>query len=304
MSFRRFIYYSTLVGAWAAFIGWLLARLVSPGNVTAQGTIYGFFLGLCVAFGLSLIDALWNFNVGRFGAIFLRVATAMAVGMLGSAACGGMVGLLFSWSQWSFIFIFSYIVLGLLVGLSVSVFDLLAGLARKDVRGPLTKVIKCVLGGTFGGILGGVIAWVLRFPVSGLLGDPGGNDLWSPTALAFVTLGGLIGLLVGASQVVLMEAWVKVEAGFRPGRDLILSRDRTVIGRAEGSDIALFGDQGVEKQHAVILQERGAYYLEPLPNTPGTFVNQQPITARTRLRAGDLIQVGRSQLRFSQRRKG
>ncbi len=94
----------------------------------------------------------------------------------------------------------------------------------------------------------------------------------------------LIGLLVGLSQVFLLEAWIKVEAGFRPGRDLILSRDRTLIGRAEGSDIALFGDNGVEMQHALIVLDKGGYYLEPLPNTPGTYVNDQPIMVRTPLR--------------------
>jgi pSer/pThr/pTyr-binding forkhead associated (FHA) protein len=100
-----------------------------------------------------------------------------------------------------------------------------------------------------------------------------------------------------------LEAWVKVEAGFRPGRDLVISRDRTTIGRGEGSDIALFGDNGVEKQHAVILQEKGGYFLEALPNTPGTYINEIPVTARAQLRTGDQIRVGKSLLRFNQRRK-
>ena len=100
-----------------------------------------------------------------------------------------------------------------------------------------------------------------------------------------------------------MEAWVGVEAGFRPGRDLIISRDRTVIGRAEGSDIALFGDTGVERQHALILLDQGHYYLEPMPDASGTYLNEDPITARTMLKTGDQIRVGRSLLRFNQRRR-
>jgi Inner membrane component of T3SS, cytoplasmic domain len=312
MSFRLFIWYCMLVGAWAAFLGWGLARMLSPGNDIAQAAVYGLFLGLTVAFGLSLVDALWNFSPSQFVAIFLRVATAMAVGLFGSSACGGLAGTIYhNLAGVSFgpllggiVFILSWVALGLLVGVSVSVFDLLAGFARKDVRGPLRKLIKCSAGGTVGGIIGGIMAWLLRFQVGALLGDASGNDLWSPTAIGFVVLGGLIGLLVGASQVLLMEAWVKVEAGFRPGRDLILTRDRTVIGRAEGSDIALFGDSGVDKQHAAIVQERGGYFLEPVaPTTFPTFVNDQPITARTPLRAGDLIRVGKSLLRFNQRRK-
>jgi hypothetical protein len=167
------------------------------------------------------------------------------------------------------------------------------------LRGPLTKLVKCVLGGTVGGILGGTLTWGLRW----VTGDFEDSRFWSPTVVGFVTLGGLIGLLVGLSQVFLLEAWVKVEAGFRPGRDLVLARDRTVIGRGEGSDIALFGDNSVERQHACILLDRGGYYLEPLPDTQGTYINEVPVTARTQLRTGDQIRVGRSLLRFNQRRK-
>jgi hypothetical protein len=308
MSFRRFIYYCTLVGAWAAFLGWASARVVTnftPASDTLEATIYALLMGLAVAFGVSLVDALWNFSSKQFMAISLRVGTAMFVAFIGSSACGSLIGLVYSspWGHWSFVLIPGWIALGFLVGGSVGVFDVIAGLARKDVAGPLKKLAKCTAGGTLGGILGGIFAWVLKFQLGRLLNDPSGNTLWSPTAVGFVILGGLIGLLVGLSQVVLLEAWVKVEAGFRPGRDLVITRDRTVIGRGEGSDIALFGDNGVEKQHATIVQEQGGYYLEPLPNTQGTYVNEVPITVRALLKTGDQIRVGKSLLRFNQRRK-
>jgi hypothetical protein len=312
MSFRRFLYYCTLVGAWAALLGWFVARMLSPAGDILQAAVYGLFLGLTVALGLGLVDALWNFSPSQFVAILTRVAAAAALGAVGGALGGLITGTVFHFLQsWNIptlfktlVFLFGWIVLGLLVGVSVSVFDLAAGAARKDLRGPLKKLIKCAVGGTLGGVGGGVLAWLLRFQVGDhLLGDPGGNQLWSPTCYGFVILGGLIGLLVGFSQVILREAWVKVEAGFRPGRDLLITRDRTVIGRAEGSDIALFGDSGVEKQHAAIVLDRGAYYLEPLAAARGTLVNDQPVTARTRLAAGDLIRVGQSVLRFNERRK-
>src|SRR5262245_1024358 len=225
MSFRRFLYYCTLVGAWAALLGWFLARTLAPTTRSVPpralddmlpAAVYGLFLGLTVTFGLSLVDALWNFSPSHFVAILLRLLTAMLVGLLGASACGGLAGFAFSWSQLSAVFIVGWVALGFLVGLSVSVFDLVAGLARKDVAGPLKKSIQCVLGGTLGGVVGGTLAWLLRFPVGWLLGDPTGNDLWSPTAYGFVALGGLIGLLVGFSQVILREAWIRVEAGFRP----------------------------------------------------------------------------------------
>jgi hypothetical protein len=302
MSFRLFVYYSTLIGAWAALVAWALARLLAPGTAVAGAVIYTLFLALTVAFGLSLVDALWNFRPTQLLSILGRVAAAMFFALLGAAACGGLGGLVSLYAP-RLIFLVVWIGLGFLVGLSISLFDTFAGLARKDVRRPLAKLLKCVAGGTVGGLLGGGIAFVLRFYVGELLGDDGGNTLWAPTEFGFVILGGSIGLLVGLSQVFLLEAWIKVESGFRAGRDLILSRERSVIGRAEGSDIALFGDNGVEKQHALILLDHGAYYLEPLPDTPGTYINEQPVSARTKLVTGDLIRVGKSLLRFNQRRK-
>jgi hypothetical protein len=302
MSFRRFIYYGTLVGAWAAFIAWVLARVLAPSNPFWAAVVYGLFLGLTVAFGLSLVDALWNISARQFLPIFVRVAAAMIIG-LGSAVCSGIAGGLYGETSWQSMFLIGWIGLGFLVGVSVSLFDMVAGFARGDIRGPAAKLLKCTLGGTFGGILGGILVLVLRFLSGWLLNDAQGERLWTPTAIGFVTLGGLIGLLVGLSQVILLEAWVRIEAGFRPGRDLILSRDRIVIGRAEGSDIALFGDSGVEKHHALIVLDHGVYFLEPLPSTAGTYINDQPISVRTRLVAGDLIRIGKSLLRFNQRRK-
>ena len=47
-----------------------------------------------------------------------------------------------------------------------------------------------------------------------------------------------------------------VEAnGFRPGRQILLTRPETTIGRAESCDIGLFGDPAVERLHARITRE-------------------------------------------------
>ena len=84
---------------------------------------------------------------------------------------------------------------------------------------------------------------------------------------------------------------------------MILTKERTSIGRAEGSDIALFGDSGVEKAHAFIVLERGRYYLEDQATPGGSYVNDQKVDGRFALKAGDLIRVGKSVLRFNERVK-
>ena len=87
-----------------------------------------------------------------------------------------------------------------------------------------------------------------------------------------------IGLLIGVAQVILKEAWVRVEQGFRPGRELMLVKEETVIGRAEDCDLGLYGDNGVERKHARILLKDGRYMLYDESTPGGTFVNDQRIT--------------------------
>ena len=96
------------------------------------------------------------------------------------------------------------------------------------------------------------------------------------------------------------EAWLRVEAGFRAGRELILSKAETTIGRAEGCDIGLYGDTGVERLHARIVQQHGHYVLADAGTPSGTLVNGQRLVEPTLLRDGDAIQVGRSMLRFGE----
>jgi hypothetical protein len=172
---------------------------------------------------------------------------------------------------------------------------------KQDRRGAGKKLRTCLLGGGIGGLLGGAIALALRGLAAVIFSDKDENRLFSPTALGFVALGACIGLLVGLTQVVLREAWLRVEAGFRPGREMILAKESTSIGRAEGSDVALFGDPGVERMHAHIVLEGGRYYLEEAGPTAGTFVNEGQVQGRVALSSGDVIRMGRSRLRFHEK---
>ena len=111
-------------------------------------------------------------------------------------------------------------------------------------------------------------------------------------ASGFVALGMCIGLLIGVAQVVFKEAWVKIEVGRRAGREMILSKPDTTIGRAEACDIGLFGDNGVERAHAHIVRQQNRWLLLDSGTPGGTFINGQRIGGPTPLQANDLIQVG------------
>lgn len=313
MSFRLFIWYCLVGGAWCGFVGWFLGAVLAPsvpaGNQAyfppvLRASIQAMLLGFAVAFGLSFLDAVFNVSLRQFGKVAARVFAAVIVGVFGGLFGGFLGGSAYFWLNWSPVLLISWVFVGFLVGISISFFQLFASLAlRKDFSGSIKKFIKCVVGGTLGGIIGGVIFLILQFAAGFVFRDKDLNALWAPPALGFIAIGACTGLLVGLAQVILKEAWIRVEAGFRPGRELILMKEKTSIGRGEGSDIGLYGDSGVEKAHASIVLDGGRYYLELAQTVSETFVNDMKVDGRTALKAGDLIRVGKSVLRFNERAK-
>jgi hypothetical protein len=303
MSFRLFIYYCALCGGWAAFFGWVLGRVLSPSNAAGKDAVRGMMLGVLVAIGLSLVDCLWNMSMRQVGQVSMRVGVALLVGAVGGLI-GGLIGHIV-YDRAPVLFVLGWMLTGLLVGASIGAFEFLSSVVSgQNLSGSSKKVIKCLAGGTVGGILGGILALLLHVIWEKIKPGAAGLDwLWSPTAMGFVALGMCIGLLVGLAQVILKEAWVKVEAGFRAGREMILAKEKTSIGRGEGVDIALFGDAGVEKLHANIVSEGGRYYLEDSTTPGGTFVNDQKVHGRLPLNSGDLIRMGKSILRFYEKQK-
>jgi hypothetical protein len=303
MSFRLFIYYCALCGGWAAFFGWVLGRVLSPSSAAGKDAVRGMMLGVLVAIGLSLVDCLWNMSMRQVGQVSMRVGVALLVGAVGGLI-GGLIGHIV-YDRAPVLFVLGWMLTGLLVGASIGAFEFLSSVVSgQNLSGSSKKVIKCLAGGTVGGILGGILALLLHVIWEKIKPGAAGLDwLWSPTAMGFVALGMCIGLLVGLAQVILKEAWVKVEAGFRAGREMILAKEKTSIGRGEGVDIALFGDAGVEKLHANIVSEGGRYYLEDSTTPGGTFVNDQKVHGRLPLNSGDLIRMGKSILRFYEKQK-
>jgi hypothetical protein len=193
---------------------------------------------------------------------------------------------------------------GLLIGLSLGVFDLLATIARgQESRGAMRKIRNGLLGGAVGGLLGGLLSVLFHGAWGSLFQEKPADRLWSPSAWGFVALGLCIGLLIGLAQVILKEAWLKVESGFRAGRELVLSKPEVTIGRAEGCDVGLFGDGAVDRLHARIVRHGDDYVLADAGSAAGTYVNGERVVQPRRLRSGDAIRLGRCVLRFGERRK-
>jgi pSer/pThr/pTyr-binding forkhead associated (FHA) protein len=158
------------------------------------------------------------------------------------------------------------------------------------------KTRNGLIGGTVGGLLGGLLfGWIAqaRLEMSG-------------RATAFVILGLCVGVLIGLAHVVLKEAWLTVLDGYRPGRQLILSKDVTTLGRAEHLALPFLGhaDAELEPEHArIIRQPNGQYSIGDNGTRIGTLVNSQPIQGHVVLRDTDLIKLGTNIVRFNHRRR-
>jgi len=189
-----------------------------------------------------------------------------------------------------------------LIGAAPSVFDFLGAVLRNEERrGARRKLRNGLIGGTIGGCVGGIVSVLGHGMWASVFKDTDAQDLWSPSATGFVALGACIGLSVALAQIILREAWLRVEAGFRPGRQVLLTRPETTIGRAESCDVGLFGDTAVEKLHALIKREANRWIVSDAGTPSGTLLNGQRITGPTPLRPGDRIQVCGNILSFAVR---
>lgn len=297
MSFKLFIYYCAICDGWAALLAWgLIEWLKVPeiGSPSLRSGLMGGIVGLLLAGVMGTLDAAFNATGPER---IIRVLVCLGVG-LGGGALGGVLG-----SQFHRLLMLGFLgwmMVGMMIGLSSGVFDVARALSNRQVLGiARRKMISGIIGGVLGGLVGGLMVDILRFEsVRNALKLPRGSE-----AIGLVLLGVSIGLLIGLAQVVFKEAWITVEKGFRSGRELMLSKADTTIGRAESCDVGLFGDPILDRVHARITLRGTRYVLEDAGSSGGTFLNDQPVTQAVPLHSGDTIRVGNSILRFGERQR-
>lgn len=86
------------------------------------------------------------------------------------------------------------------------------------------------------------------------------------------------------------------ESDLAPGTSFEL-QPVTTIGRGSGATIRIV-EPFVSSEHAEITRTDGRWWLYDLGSTNGTFVNGQPVSSPTGIRAGDIVQFGRIALQL------
>jgi len=88
-----------------------------------------------------------------------------------------------------------------------------------------------------------------------------------------------------------------VSGGAMRGLGFRVGRDRQVIGRASTVDIVL-ADPHLSRRHATVQLAADGGWLTDLGSTNGTWLNDLRITGRVQLTDGDVIRLGRTDLRY------
>ena len=187
------------------------------------------------------------------------------------------------------------------IGLPRGLGWMLMGIGIGIVEGVQERSLNKIRNGLIGGAVGGLVGGVLFDPIQKLVASGSGM---SSRAIAFVVLGLAIGACIGFAQVALKEAWLTVVDGYRPGRQLILSRPVTTLGRAEHLPLPFIGamNRDVALEHAqLIRQGDGGFLLEALTAESRIALNHQPLASPTRLSDGDVIKLGPNVIRFNER---
>jgi pSer/pThr/pTyr-binding forkhead associated (FHA) protein len=295
----------TLAGLAAGFLTWLPMALgiifiddkagkVLSGSQLVNYQIAGMIFGVMVAMLLGVADML---STGRRSEALKVLGIGLFVGFiagifgmnLGMAVFGPLYS---SPARTPFHFIGNLIARGL----GWAFIGAFAGTAEGWRKLNLRVGRNGLIGGALGGLLGGMMFEVVPYLMPGVNSGPAARFV------GFLTTGAMIGLFVALVREFLKEAWVRVVLGRNEGKEYLIDSAETKIGRAELSEIPLFGDPNIARTHAVIrAHPQGGFAIYDTSESPvGLRVNDSMVRGgeARQLISGDQIQVGGKTLIF------
>jgi hypothetical protein len=95
-----------------------------------------------------------------------------------------------------------------------------------------------------------------------------------------------------------LVGWIVVRSGEQAGEDFRLLSGKNVVGKGPTAAIVI-RDPYLSETHASIdYRADKGYTVRDLESKHGTFVNGESVTAGRALHDGDLLQMGRTEMRF------
>ncbi len=299
---RRELTFKALAGLGGGALGWIPVEIASRGHSLTQAqttaSMIASFVSMALMAGLigGMIAASEQQSLELTAAIRRRFIRGFVI-------CAALSFPATYYSNLAFTYILAaggwgvnqagsiaYLILGRLAGWTLMGVMLGAGV------GVATFSLANILKGAAGGWVGGFASGLLFDPIGAIIGQ----GLMSRLVGCSLT-GLLIGLFIGLVQQLTKQAWLKVEAGRLRGREFRLERVVATLGRAEESEVGLFGDPGVLPRHARIERRGQAFVLKDLSTQDGTFVNGQRVES-AELRDNDRIKISNYELSFHVRK--
>jgi hypothetical protein len=82
------------------------------------------------------------------------------------------------------------------------------------------------------------------------------------------------------------------------GEEYPLDSAPVTLGRSGENDVPLANDDFASSSHARIEPRRDGIWIDDIGSTNGTYVNGERVDGPRRLRAGDVVRIGETDLRF------
>ena len=178
---------------------------------------------------------------------------------------------------------FGWALIGAFIGIS-------QGLPTSSTKRMTNGAVGGFIGGGLGGTAFELLVWM----------NLGGVANFPPEMIRFISFGitgAAIGLFIGFIEEVAKKAWLVRLVGRNEGKEYVIEKPVTVIGRSEVVDLPVFGDPDVAERHATITRQGQRYSIEDMGSYSGTRVNDKPVT-KEMLRDRDLVMVGKTRFMF------
>lgn len=323
---RSRILIGLIAGTLGGFLGWLLQEnlinynahilqgvlpgqgAVSQAISAEEGRTLAFSVGGLIGLFLGLVDGIVEGNARKLlQGMIVGALSGMLLGsvglVLGNAVFSALGGSsvqespgLFSFGKQIIARSFGWAFMGLGLGIGSAI----ASRSKK-------RIWHGAIGGLLGGFLGGLVFDLVAMSslsVHGALASSGPRDIGGPSRMiGFTAIGGLTGFFIGLVEEMLKQAWVKVLAGRNEGKDFILTKQISLLGRDERCDVPLYGDPAIAPQHAAIRSEGNRHILMDGNAQMRVVVNGQtvPNGGELMLKDGDMIQIGSQRILFREK---